>query len=172
MLAQKAHTVGRQAQQPQLVGNSGLGFPQPFRRLLLRKAVGRDQPRDGRSLFQVVQIAALEVFDQREQRALLLARAREQARHLAQPRELCRAQPSLPRDELIALVRAADSQRLEDAIAADAVAQRAQRGLVKLDARLVGVGAQRIDGQIEHAAREQRLSCGHFHGFPLLFLHF
>ena len=34
MLAQKAHTVGRQAQQPQLVGNSGLGFSQPFRRLL------------------------------------------------------------------------------------------------------------------------------------------
>lgn len=40
MLAQKAHTVGRQAQQPQLVGNGGLGFPQSFRRLLLRKAVG------------------------------------------------------------------------------------------------------------------------------------
>ena len=35
-----------------------------FRRLLLRKAVGRDQPRDSRSLLQVVQIAALKVFDQ------------------------------------------------------------------------------------------------------------
>ena len=73
MRAQQARAVRRQAQQTQLVGNGGLRFPQLFRRLLLRKAVGRDQPRDGRSLLQVVQIAALEVFDQREQRALLLA---------------------------------------------------------------------------------------------------
>lgn len=39
------------------------------RRLRAAKLAGL---RDGRSLLQVVQIAALEVFDQREQRALLL----------------------------------------------------------------------------------------------------
>ena len=119
-----------------------------------------------------MQVAALQIFHKRKQRALLLARAGKQTRHLAQPRKLCRAQPPLPGDELIAFVRASDGQRLQDPVAANAVAQRAQGILVELHARLVGIGAQRVNAQLEHAAREQLLFCGHFHGFPLLFLHF
>ena len=151
LFAQQARAVRRQAQQPQLVGDGGLRFPQLLRRLLLREAVGSDELRDGRGLLQIVQVAALEIFDQREQRALLLARSRQQARHLAQSRQHCRAQATLPRDELVALLRAADGQRLQNSVAPDAFAQLVQRALVEVAARLVGIGMQRVRGQVHHA---------------------
>ena len=70
ILPQELHTGGAQTQQAQLVGDCRLGASQAFGGLILAHVVGGDQAGNGGGLLHVVQVAPLEVFHQRQQRAV------------------------------------------------------------------------------------------------------
>lgn len=79
-----------------LLADGGLGLAELLRGLLLREVIAADEPGKGVGLLPVVEVAALEIFDEREQSRVLLPHPRNQARHLAQPGQPRRAQTTLP----------------------------------------------------------------------------
>ena len=165
-LAQQRHTRRREPQQPQLVRHRALRLAQSLRRLLLRQAVDRDELCDGGSLLHVVQVLPLQIFDQREQRRLLLVRPHRKARHLPQTRELRRPQPPLSCDQLVAVLPAPHGQRLQNTVAPDALRQLAQRLRLKVFPRLIGIRADRVHAQIQHAPARPHSLVHDLHGVP------
>ena len=150
-----------QPQKTQLVGNGGLGLPQLLRRLLLGQAVPPDEPGDGRRLLHVVQIPALEVLDQRQQRRVLLPHLGDEAGNLPQSGDAGGAETALPRHQLVDAAPVPHGQGLQNPVGADAVRQLPQRRLVEAAPGLLGVGTHRVDGDIANAAGQE---------FPLLVL--
>ena len=161
----------RQPQQPQLVGHGGLGAAQLFRRLLLTEPVAVDEPGDGGGLLEAVQIPALEILDEGQHPGVLLVHPGHQTGHLPQTRDPGGPQAALAGDQLIALLRAADGQGLQNAVGADAGGQLLQAGLVKMAAGLLGIGMQQRQGDVLYPGRQKIAFPAVDHGVPLLFLH-
>ena len=80
--------------------------------------------RDAARLLPEVEVAPLDIFNERQHRRRLLVRAHRQTRHSAQPRELCRPQAALARDQLRTVCRHAHAQRLQNAVLPDGIRQR------------------------------------------------
>ena len=78
----------RVAEQAQLIGDGRLAQPQPPRRLVLLQPELADQVADPFGFLKKIQIAPLEVLNQRQQTALLFGGVDQDTGHLAQPREL------------------------------------------------------------------------------------
>ena len=163
-----AHRL-RQAQQAQLVGDGGLGLAELLRGLLLREVIAADEPGEGVGLLPVVEVAALEIFDEREQSRVLLPHPRDQARHLAQPGQPRRAQTTLPRNELEVPARAADGQRLENAVAADALGQLRESVLREAPPGLLRIGADACGGYVLDARGQKVALLLEFHVYRSLF---
>ena len=93
-----------------------------------------------------MQLLPLEVFDERDQRAVPVARAQHDCVRAAPAQQLHRPQAALPGDELIAAAAgAAHQQRGEQAEAADGFRQLAQRFFVGRAAGLIGVGRDSVE---------------------------
>ena len=101
-----------QPQQPQLVGDGGLGLAQLLRRLLLGQAVPPDEAGDGRRLLQIVQIPPLQILDEGQQRRVFLSHRRNETRHLPQARHAGGPQPPLSRHQLVIAALVPHRQRL------------------------------------------------------------
>ena len=158
---------GRQAQQTELVCDGRLAFSEPVRRLLLGQVILLHQPRDAGRLLDEVQIPSLEIFDQRQQPRLLRIDADHKARRLAQPREPCRAQAALARDQLHAVRRSAHGQRLEDAVLRDAGGKLLKPRRVKDPPRLRRVRMDLAQRQEHDPPRLDHGSAFHLrHGGP------
>ena len=123
---QPVQHVPRQAQQPQLVRHGALALAEAARRLLLAEPEQADELPDALRLLHKVEIAALDVLDQRDDAAALHIHVHDDAGHLAQPRHPRRAQPPLPRDQLEAVPLLAHGQRLQDAVLGDGIPQLLQ----------------------------------------------
>ena len=144
-LAQRFQHVLGQLQEPQLVRHGRLRFAQAARGLLLAHAEHADQLPDAVGLLEKVEVAALQVFHQRDQARVLHVHVQQHAGHLAQARQPRRAQPPLARHELIAPRAPPHRQRVQDAVAADALGKLGERGVVKDRARLDRVGCDLVD---------------------------
>ena len=101
ILAQRFEHVARQLQQPQLVCDSRLRFADAPRGLLLTHAEHADELAYAQRLLDEVQVAPLQILDQRDEARVLHVHVDEDARDFLQPRKLRRAQAALPRHELI-----------------------------------------------------------------------
>ena len=106
------NTIRPNPQQPQLVGHGGLGTAQLFRRLLLAQVVPPDQRRDGGGLLHVIQVTALQIFDERQQRRVLLPYLGHQTGHLPQSGHPGGPQPPLSRHQLVIAALVPHRQRL------------------------------------------------------------
>lgn len=158
----------RQPQQPQLVGHRRLGAAQTTGGLLLAEPVAGNEPGQGLRLLPAVQIPALEVLHQRQQRRVLLPYLRHQTRHLPQSRHGGGPQAALSGHQLIACPLTAHRQGLEDAVAADAFRQLRQGILVEAAAGLLGIGADLVQGNIADTAGKKFAFAGMHHGGSLL----
>ena len=148
VLPQKRHTAFAQPQKPQLVGYRRLGPAQPAGRLLLAETILGNEPGNGGSLLHIVKIAALEVFNQGQDGAVLLGGPHQDAGHMGQPRQACRPQPPLPGHQHIASRRPLDAQRLKHAVLPNGGRQLPQGLLVKMAAGLPGIGYDLINRQL------------------------
>ena len=73
-----------------------------------------------------VEVLALEVLDERELELIAIGELADDGRDAIEAGGLCRAQPPLAGDELVAVDRLGDEDRLEDAVLRDARVQRRQ----------------------------------------------
>ena len=149
----------RQPQQPQLVGHRRLRAAQTTGGLLLAEPVAGNEPGQGLRLLPAIQIPALEVLHQRQQRRVLLPYLRHQTRHPQAP---------FSGHQLIACPLTAHRQGLEDAVAADAFRQLRQGVLVEAAAGLLGIGADLVQGNIADTAGKKFAFAGMHHGGSLL----
>ena len=99
--AQQSYAALAEPQQAQFIGHSALGPPQTTGGLLLTHAVDRDQPGDGSGLLHIVQVAALQIFDEGQKGAVPVGDLDHHAGHMAQPRKARGPQPALPRHQNI-----------------------------------------------------------------------
>ena len=104
--------------------------------------------------FDGVKVFALEVFDERELGHLAVIRLDDDGGHFGKTGDARGAPAALARDDLIVAGRkAADRQRLDNAVLADGIGQILQSLFIEVAARLIGVGFDLRDGEIEVVGR-------------------
>src|SRR5438874_11598648 len=138
------HRVG-EAEQPQRVGDRRPALPDPLGELVLREPVLVEQLAVGLGLLERGEVLALHVLDQGELEAVLGAGLAHDDREPLEAGAHRRAQPALAGDQLVAPRDAAHDQRLEEPVAADRVGELAERLVVEVPARLLGVGHDLVD---------------------------
>ena len=153
VLAQPVQQPGRELQQPQLIGHRRLGFADAPGGLILGQVIGVDQPVQRHGLLQKIQVPALEVLHQGQQRGAHAVHVDDNAGNLAEPGHPGCPQTALAGDQLKAPVHLPDGQRLEDAVLPDAGRQFLQAVGGKALPRLVGIGVQNVRVKVDDTAR-------------------
>ena len=146
-LEQIAAHGGREMEQPQLVGDERLALAEARGERFLRHAVCAQQLAVAFRLLDKVQVAPLQVFDQRKDGAGLLRGALHDAGHLPHADQATGAQPALAGDELVHAGNTAHDQGLDQPGLRDGGRQLLQALLVELAARLVRVRLNAVYGQ-------------------------
>ena len=149
---QRVEHVAWQPEQTQLVCHSRLRFPEPPRGLLLTHAEHAYQLAYPCGLLDEVEVATLQIFNERDEACVLHVHVEHYARDLVEPRELCRAQPPLSRNKLIAPAAAAYGERVENTVIFYAQAQLLQRAAVKLLSGLDRVRINVAGSQIDYSS--------------------
>lgn len=126
MLTQRLQNGRRMAQDAQLVCDGGLALADAAGSLLLAQMVLLHELLQALGLLDVIQIAPLQIFHQRQHPGRLLVHVRKQARDLRQSGQPRCAQAALSRHQLIRTARLADGQRLQNAVLPDAPGQLLQ----------------------------------------------
>ena len=75
-------------------------------------------------------------------------------------------QSAVSGDQLVAVLPAPHGQRLQNAVAPDALRQLAQRLRLKVFPRLIGIRADRVHAQIQHAPARPHSLVHDLHGVP------
>ena len=104
-------------------------------------------------LLDRVQILALEILHERVPERLGVVHLADDRRDRRPSRELRRAEPPLAEDELVAVSRAPDDDRLQDAVQPDRLGELPQVLVVEMRARLMGIRIDPFDVEILHAFR-------------------
>ena len=155
MLTQRLQNGRRMAQDAQLVCDGGLALADAAGSLLLAQMVLLHELLQALGLLDVIQIAPLQIFHQRQHPGRLLVHVRKQARDLRQSGQPRCAQAALSRHQLVRTARLADGQRLQNAVLPDAPGQLLQAAGIKMLARLHGIGPDPRCRQIQDPARPQ-----------------
>ncbi len=150
------HAVG-QLEQPQEVRHRRPLLADTLRDLLLRQSELFVELVIGVRLFDRVQVLTLDVLDERDLERVPFAH------HLLHD-DGNRGQSSLQRgaeaalagDELVAVARARDDERLHDPVLADAAGEVFEGCLVEGAPRLVGIGRDLVEGDLHQARRRLR----------------
>ena len=103
-----------------------------------------DVPLERLGLFDRVEILALDVFDDGQLGHLAIVDVADLHRHLLPVGGLGGAEAALAGDQLVAVADAADHQRLQDAVGANAVRQVGDLGFVERLPRLIRIGDDRL----------------------------
>ena len=136
--------VGRQLQQAEQVGDRRAIDLHAAGQLFLRALILIDVPLERFGLFDRVEVLALDVFDDGELGHLAIVHVANLHGHLAPVGGLGGTQAALAGDQLEAVARAADDERLQNAVGANAIGQIGDLGLVECLARLVRVARDRV----------------------------
>ena len=148
--AEKLYGLGRELQQPQLVGHRRLGLADLPGHRLLAQAGSVDKGLEGLSLLPEVQIPPLDIFNERQQGGLLGVYIDDDTGYLTEPGQPGSPKPTLPGNELVAVGAAADGEGLEDTVLGNALGELLQTLLGKVLPGLVGVGGQNGNWQREY----------------------
>ena len=130
------------------------GHTEPFRQLLLRGPQVLQQLLERLSKLQRAEVLAVQVLDQRFAKSFGVVAVADDGRDGGQSGEAGRAQPPLPRHELVATVPASNHHRLQHTYLADRRGERLERIAVEAPARLFGVGS---DGRHRHLQKPRFL---------------
>jgi hypothetical protein len=133
------HCFG-QAEQAQRVGHRGPALADAFGDGLVRQAEVLLQGGVGLGFFDRVQVAALQVLDQRQlEQAAVVDRVENRDRHLGEARKARGAPPALAGDDRVSPspIRGYDD-RLDDSLLFDRVREGLQIGLFEASTRLRG----------------------------------
>ena len=95
-------------------------------------------------LFDRVEVLALDVFDDGQLGHLPIVDVADLHRHLPPVGRLGRAEPALAGDQFEPVADAADDERLQDAVRANAVRQVGDLGFVERLPRLIGIALDRV----------------------------
>ena len=146
--ARLARDGAGELQEAEGVGDAHPALAHPLGHRRLRKLRFADQPLVGLRLFQRGEVLALDVLHQGEGESVALGGVADDDGHFRQAGQLGRPPASLAGDEHVAGVgRAADQDRLEDAVLTDAGRELLQAGGLEMGARLLRVGPDRLDRQ-------------------------
>ena len=134
--------IVRQAEQAHRVRNRTAALAQSARGLLLRQTVAVNQLAAALGHFDGVKVLTLEIFNQCEGGGLFIGHFLDKHRHFLKPCHPRGAPAALPRNDDIPRPGLFGPHRdgLKQAILRNAGGQRRQRFLIKVLARLVGVG--------------------------------
>jgi hypothetical protein len=134
----------RQFQQPDQVGHVRTVDRQPLGELVLRAAPGGEVLAEACRLFQGVEVAALQVLDDRDLGHAPVIDVEDADRHLLPSQPAGRRQPALAGDQLVAIGPAADHDRLHEAVLAQAGDELREVGVVDDAPRLPGIGVDAV----------------------------
>ena len=140
--------VGRQLQQAERVRHGRATLPHAIGDLLVRRAEVVDELTEGRSLFQGVQVDALQVLDQRVAQHLIVAGLTDDRGDASEAGETTRTPPALPCHELVASVDRAHDDRLEQTDGPDGCGEFPECIVVDRGRRLAGVWSDLIDRDV------------------------
>ena len=110
--------AGREVEQPQRVGDRRAGAPDARRDLVLAEPELLDELAVGVGRLERVEVLALEVLDERELELLAVGELADDGRDALEAGGLGGAEAPLAGDELVAVDRLGDEDRLEDAVLA------------------------------------------------------
>ena len=137
--ATAAWTPGREVEQAERVRDGRSGAADARRDVVLAEPELVDQLAVGLGRLERVEVLALEVLDEGELELLAIGELADDRRDAVEAGRLRGAQPPLAGDELVAVDRLGDEDRLEDAVLGDARGQRREALGVEPLARLVRV---------------------------------
>ena len=142
---------GRQSEQTQCVGDRRATLADAIGDLLVRQSEVVDQLLEGGRLLERREVLAMEVLDQRLLDDGQVVGAAYERRDRRQPGAPGGTPPALAGDQLVAGPRLdrADQDRLQDADLLDAGGELGQRLLVEVDARLMRVGRDVGDRDVD-----------------------
>ena len=127
-------------------------FADAFGKLFLRKVVLVHELFHGVRRFDRVEILPLQVFDQRDLFDLAVGVFADDDGDLRKPRHFRRAVTAFARnDHVLAAFHVVDDDRHDHAVLFDGIGQLAQGVLIEMLARLVGVGADKVDIHLRKA---------------------
>ena len=124
--ATAAWTAGRELEQAQRVGDGRAGAPDAGRDVVLAEPELVDQLAVGVGRLDRVEVLALQVLDERELELVAIDELADDGRDAIEAGRLGRPEAALAGDELVAVDRLGDEDRLEDAVLGDARAERRQ----------------------------------------------
>ena len=143
-------------EQPDQVRDRRTIEAQPAGQLFLGAAVARQVFAKRGRLVDRVQVFALQVFDHRQLEDALIVEHEDPRGHFVELGLDTGPQPALTGDELVAIPDRAHQDRLQHAMLPERVGQRGDILGVELPARLVRVGVDLIDGDLDQLARIKR----------------
>ena len=138
-----------QLQKAELVGQSRLCHPQPFRCFGLRAVPQNHHVPQALRLLKWVQVCPLQIFEQAKRGGALVGEVADDGWDGPHLRQLAGAEPPLPRNQFIAAVGLPHRDGLQQTVFPDALRQRRQLLLVKAFPRLKGRRMDLVDGQRE-----------------------
>jgi hypothetical protein len=159
MTAVCASDVGGQVEQAHGVGHGGPALAYAARDLGLGQAKLVDELLVGQGFFQGVQVGALDVLDEGDFQHGLGGGLFDDDGQFGEAGALAGAPAALAGNEgVLAAAGVVDNEGLDEAVFADGVGQFLQRFFVHMAARLVGVGADGVDGDDAQPGRAGRVA--------------
>ena len=144
----------RQMQQPQRVGDMASALADDLGDVFLRVTVFVGEREIAARFLQRIEIAALDVLDDRQFERFGVADVEHDDRNFMQARALRRAPAPLAGDDLVVVGAARPHHdRLDDAALADRVGELRKLGIGKQFARIARIGAHELDRHLALAAR-------------------
>ena len=142
---------GGQFKQPNQVGDRRAVDLNPLRQLFLRASILLEIALKRRGFFERIEVFSLDIFDNCQLCYLSIVGVADLAGDLS-PAGLDRgAQSALAGDQLEPLADAADDHWLDDAVLADAFGERVELGVVEILSRLITVGVDGEDVELDQA---------------------
>jgi len=148
-----------ETQKAERVGDGSSVLAGALGHLLLREMEFVAELLKGASLFNGVQIFALEIFDERHLERHFFWDVANDGGHALQRGALCRAPAAFAGDKLKTRADAADNERLDDAARTDRAGELVERFFAEARARLIGARIDQVYIDADEALTEGRLRC-------------
>ena len=155
-VADGAEDLVGQLQQPDQVGDGRAVQAQPPGELFLSSTVTAEILAKGRGLFDGIEVLSLQVFDHRQLEDALVVQVQHPRGNLVELGLDAGPEPPFAGDELVALADGSHQDWLEHAVLAQRIRQGGNLCRREITARLIRVGIDLIDGDVEQLGALER----------------